>query len=83
LKFKEAQVEAKKAPVKKAAAKKAATKTTAAKQAAATQVPVAKKAEPTQEQIAELARKYFHQRGGHDGSAEQDWLRAERELKGS
>jgi hypothetical protein len=41
-----------------------------------------KVAAPTREQIAELARKYWAERGWKDGYAEQDWLRAERELRG-
>ena len=35
---------------------------------------------PTHEQIATLAQKYWAERGYTDGQAEQDWLRAEREL---
>jgi hypothetical protein len=35
---------------------------------------------PTHDQIAELARKFWAERGYTDGHAEQDWLRAEREL---
>ena len=34
----------------------------------------------THEAIAQLARKYWEQRGWQDGYAEQDWLRAEGEL---
>ena len=41
-----------------------------------------KLASPTREQIAELARKYWAERGWQDGYAEQDWLRAEQELRG-
>ena len=41
-----------------------------------------KLAPPTREQIAELARKYWAERGWQDGYAEQDWLRAEQELRG-
>jgi hypothetical protein len=37
-------------------------------------------ARPTPEQIAELARKYWAQRGHTDGHHEEDWLRAEKEL---
>jgi len=37
---------------------------------------------PTREEIARLAEKYWMERGRTDGSAEQDWLRAERELLG-
>ena len=75
----------KKATVKKTAAKKAPAKSTAAKSEAPKKAPAKKaaaKPEPTHEQIAELARHYFHERGGHHGHAEHDWLRAERELKG-
>lgn len=36
---------------------------------------------PTHEQIAELARKYWAERGYADGRHEEDWLRAERELR--
>jgi len=38
-------------------------------------------AEPTQEQIAALAYSYWVDRGYQGGSPEQDWLRAERELR--
>lgn len=38
---------------------------------------------PTREDIARLAEKYWLERGRTDGSAEQDWLRAERELVGA
>jgi hypothetical protein len=48
--------------------------------------PAAKKAaaappEPTREQIARLAEKYWAERGWPEGSPEQDWLRAEQELR--
>ncbi len=36
---------------------------------------------PTHRQIAELAYSYWEARGGQGGSALEDWLRAERELK--
>jgi len=77
--------EAKKAPAK--AAKTAAKKTpakTAAKSTTAKKAPAkaAKKPEPTYEQISALAHHYWQQRGGHHGSDAQDWLRAEKELKG-
>jgi len=36
---------------------------------------------PTHEEIAHLARQYWAERGHTDGHAEQDWLRAERELQ--
>jgi len=53
--------------------KKTATKkTTVAEQVIATT--------PTHEEIARLAQQYWAERGHQDGQAEQDWLRAEREL---
>jgi hypothetical protein len=36
---------------------------------------------PTREEIARLAEKYWAERGWPEGSPEQDWLRAEQELK--
>jgi hypothetical protein len=35
---------------------------------------------PTHDEIAALAHKYWAERGHQHGHAEQDWLRAEREL---
>lgn len=35
---------------------------------------------PSHDQIAALAQKFWAERGYTDGQAEQDWLRAEREL---
>jgi hypothetical protein len=47
--------------------------------------PAAKKQTPTpapsREEIARLAEKYWAERGWPEGSPEQDWLRAEQELK--
>jgi hypothetical protein len=37
--------------------------------------------EPSREAIAELAYRYWQARGGRDGSPDEDWLRAERELR--
>jgi Protein of unknown function (DUF2934) len=37
---------------------------------------------PSREQIAQLAHRFWKERGGHHGSHEQDWFRAERELHG-
>jgi len=37
--------------------------------------------EPSYEQIAQLAYSYWEARGCQGGSSEQDWLRAERELR--
>ena len=36
---------------------------------------------PSREEIARLAEKFWAERGWPEGSAEQDWLRAEQELK--
>jgi hypothetical protein len=33
------------------------------------------------DEIAELAYRYFEERGGADGQADDDWLRAEEELQ--
>ncbi len=49
----------------------------AAKPAAKKQTPPA----PTREEIARLAEKFWAERGWPEGSPEQDWLRAEKELK--
>ena len=37
---------------------------------------------PSHEAIAALAERFWIERGRHDGYAEQDWLRAEQELRG-
>jgi hydroxyethylthiazole kinase-like sugar kinase family protein len=70
-----------KAKKAKAPAKPRATpvakKTTAKKQTVAEKV---KATTPNHEEIAELARRYWAERGHQDGQAEQDWLRAEQEL---
>jgi len=75
-----------KTAVKKTAVKKPAVKKVTAKKAPAKKAPAKKvvvpKPEPTYEQIADLARKYFEEHGGHGATADEDWLRAERELKG-
>jgi hypothetical protein len=41
----------------------------------------AKPASPSHEEIKQLAEKYWAERGFPSGSAEQDWLRAEQELR--
>lgn len=74
-----------KAPAKPratAAANKGTAKATTAKKAAskeATETSVVPRI-PSHEEIASLARRYWAERGHTDGHAEQDWLRAEREL---
>ena len=57
----------------KAAAKGSSKKATSISEKAAPRV-------PTHEEIAHLARHYWAERGHTHGQAEQDWLRAEREL---
>jgi hypothetical protein len=37
---------------------------------------------PSHDQIADLARKYWADRGYKDGHHEEDWYRAEQELRG-
>jgi hypothetical protein len=39
--------------------------------------------EPSQDEIARLAYSYWEARGFAGGSSEEDWLRAERELRGN
>jgi hypothetical protein len=66
----------------KAAPKSAAkTKVKAASKTKA--VDVAASRTPTYEEIAQLAERYWAERGWQDGYAEQDWLRAEQELLAS
>jgi pyocin large subunit-like protein len=73
--------------VKKAKAKAklrtntASVKTTVVK-AAAVGKPLIAKA-PSSEAIAKLAYRYWKERGANNGQDRQDWLRAERELKGA
>ena len=57
------------------AAKKTAKSATKAKT-----VDVAATKVPSYTDIAQLAERYWAERGWQDGHAEQDWLRAEREL---
>ena len=45
------------------------------------ETPVSVIAEPSREAIARLAEKYWAERGWPEGSPEQDWLRAEQELR--
>jgi hypothetical protein len=39
--------------------------------------------EPSEDEIASLAYSYWEARGYTGGSSEEDWLRAERELRGN
>ena len=61
------------------------TKTAEAGTAPKKRKPAAKKqmpaAVPSWEDIARLAEKYWAERGWPEGSPEEDWLRAEQELK--
>ena len=52
---------------------------TAAKKTVAEEV---KAVTPSHHDIAQLAQKYWAERGWQDGYAEQDWLRAEQQLRG-
>ena len=47
----------------------------------ATIVPTPATIGPTQEEIAALAYRYWEARQGNPGSAEEDWLHAERDLQ--
>ena len=62
------------------AAPKSAAKTKAAPKLEA--VDIAASRTPSYEEIAQLAERYWAERGWQDGYAEQDWLRAEQELLG-
>lgn len=67
----------------KAPAKPKATAGTTIKKTAAKKQTVAEKVTattPNHEEIARLAQQYWAERGYDEGQAEQDWLRAEREL---
>jgi hypothetical protein len=71
-----------KAKKAKASAKPRASAATTKKTTAKTQT-VAEKVTattPTHKEIAQLAQRYWAERGWQDGQAEQDWLRAEQEL---
>ena len=67
-----------KAPAKPRAAAGTAGKTTAKKKGTVAEQVTA--ITPSHEEIAQLARQYWAERGHLDGQAEQDWLRAEQEL---
>jgi hypothetical protein len=65
-----------------AAAPKAAAKTKVKAAPKSKTVDIAASRTPSYEEIAQLAQRYWAERGWQDGYAEQDWLRAERELLG-
>jgi Protein of unknown function (DUF2934) len=67
--------------VKKAKAP-AKPRTTSAKAKAKAAVEEVRAVTPSHEEIAQLAQKFWAERGWQDGYAEQDWLRAEQELIG-
>jgi hypothetical protein len=67
-----------KAPAKPKAT--AATKTTTAKAKKQTVAEKVTATTPNHEEISRLAQQYWAERGWQDGKAEEDWLRAEREL---
>ena len=73
-----------KAPAKPRAAKPQAAAVSAKKAPAAKKKTVAEQVSattPSHEEIARLAQQYWAERGWQEGQAEQDWLRAERELR--
>ncbi len=47
-----------------------------------TKAPAAKRRGPSHEEISRRAYELFEQRGGAHGQEHDDWLRAERELRG-
>jgi hypothetical protein len=58
---------------------------TAAKKTAVTPIALVENRKPapvTHEEISKLAHRFWAERGHQDGYAEQDWHRAERELRG-
>ena len=64
------------------AAPKVAAKTKGKTAAKTKAVDVAASRTPSYAEIAQLAERYWAERGWQDGYAEQDWLRAEQELLG-
>jgi hypothetical protein len=75
-----AEVKAKKAKAPAKPKATAAIKTTTAKAKTQTVAEKVTATTPTHEEIARLAQQYWAERGWQDGKAEEDWLRAEREL---
>ena len=73
-----------KAKVKAAAETEGVVKAPAARAKKAVKVPAVEVAvvavAPTHTEIAQLAQRFWAERGWQDGFAEQDWLRAEQEL---
>lgn len=67
--------------VTKPSAKAPAKKSAAAEKVAAPTPAAADKKAPTYEEISQLAHQYWKERGHHHGSHEDDWRRAEQELK--
>jgi SHS2 domain-containing protein len=73
-----------KAPAKPRAAKPKVTAEATGKTTPAKKKTVAEQVKavtPSHEEIARLAQQYWAERGWQDGQAEQDWLRAEHELR--
>lgn len=72
------------APETKASSKPAAAKMAPAAKSKKVASPVSKiyLMPATHDQIAQLAHKYWAERGHQHGHAEEDWLRAEQELRG-
>ncbi len=66
---------------KATSASRTAKKTTNGKKTAELITMAAPAPAPTHDQIAELARRYWAERGYADGRQEDDWFRAEQELR--
>ena len=69
--------------VAKETVKKTKTPAKSKSAAKAKTIDVAATSTPSYTEIAQLAERYWAERGWQDGYAEQDWLRAERELLGA
>lgn len=63
------------------AAKAPAKKSASPAKSAVSAPPAAEKKAPTHEEISHLAHQYWKERGHHHGSHEDDWHRAEQDLK--
>ncbi len=50
--------------------------------AVSSSLPVTRVGEPTRDEIRLRAYEIYQRRGGHGGSEQEDWLQAERELRG-
>jgi hypothetical protein len=67
-------------PKSSAKPRKTSAKKNAAQKATVTEISAART--PTHEEVSVLAHRYWIERGRQDGYHEQDWTRAEEELRG-